>query len=210
MCSSGDRVMIRLDGSVGVLPLFGRSSKEPTPRMNLERIYELHADFVFRSLRRLGVPDHDAGDALQEVFLTVHRTLSTFEGRCSMATWLFTICRSVARDRRRRAYRRYEVVAGPVVDAEPDVRSDLSTRLEHRQKLAELDSILDSMEEEQRLVFVLFEIESLTGGEISEALGIPLGTAYSRLRLARAAFRASIARRRAADKTPLLRVGGKP
>jgi RNA polymerase sigma-70 factor (ECF subfamily) len=140
--------------------------------MTLERIYELHADFVFRSLRRLGVPDHDAGDALQEVFLTVHRTLSTFEGRCSMATWLFTICRSVARDRRRRAYRRYEVVAGPLVDAEPDLRSDLSMRLEHRQKLAELDTILDTMEEEQRLVFVLFEIESLTGEEISEALEI--------------------------------------
>jgi RNA polymerase sigma-70 factor (ECF subfamily) len=178
--------------------------------MNLERIYELHAVFVFRSLRRLGVPDHDAGDALQEVFLTVHRTLSAFEGRCSMATWLFTICRSVARDRRRRAYRRYEVVAGPLVDAEPDLRSDLSMRLEHRQKLAELDTILDTMEEEQRLVFVLFEIESLTGEEISEALGIPLGTAYSRLRLARATFRAAIARRRAAERTPLLRVGGKP
>jgi RNA polymerase sigma-70 factor (ECF subfamily) len=66
------------------------------------------------------------------------------------------------------------------------------------------------MEEEQRLVFVLFEIESMTGNEISEALGIPLGTAYSRLRLARAAFRAAVARRRAADQTPLLRVASKP
>jgi RNA polymerase sigma-70 factor (ECF subfamily) len=176
--------------------------------MTLESIYELHADFVFRTLRRLGVPERDAADAMQEVFLTVHRTLSSFEGRCSMKTWLFTIARSVARDRRRRAYQRYEVANGARVDAEPDA-SDLSTHLEQRQKLAELDAILETMEEEQKLVFVLFEIERMTGDEISEALGIPLGTAYSRLRLARAAFRAAVARRRAQERTPLLRVGGK-
>lgn len=177
--------------------------------MNLDRIYDQHADFVFRTLRALGVPDRDIGDAIQEVFLAIHRTLPAFEERCSMSTWLFTICRSVARDRRRRAYRRYEVIDGALVDAQPDSGSDLSTRLEHRQKLAELDAILEAMEEEQRLVFVLFEIERMTGAEISEALGIPLGTAYSRLRLARAAFRAAVARRRAAERTPLLRVGSK-
>jgi RNA polymerase sigma-70 factor (ECF subfamily) len=176
--------------------------------MTLESIYELHADFVFRTLRRLGVPERDAADAMQEVFLTVHRTLAGFEGRCSMRTWLFTICRSVARDRRRRAYQRYEVTNGARVEAEPDA-SDLSTHLEQRQKLAELDAILDTMEEEQKLVFVLFEIERMTGEEIAEALGIPLGTAYSRLRLARAAFRAGVARRRAQERAPLLRVGGK-
>jgi RNA polymerase sigma-70 factor (ECF subfamily) len=177
--------------------------------MTLERIYDLYADFVFRTLRRLKVPERDGADAMQEVFLTVHRTLAGFEERCSMKTWLFTICRSVARDRRRRAYLRYEVTNGARVDVEPDA-ADLATRLEQRQKLAELDAILDTMEEEQKLVFVLFEVECMTGEEISEALGVPLGTAYSRLRLARAAFRAAVARRRAEERTPLLRVGGKP
>jgi RNA polymerase sigma-70 factor (ECF subfamily) len=177
--------------------------------MTLQRIYELHADFVFRTLRRLGVPDRDIGDAVQEVFLAVHRTLPKFEGRCSMTTWLFTISRSVVRDCRRRAYRRYEVTNAALIEAVPDTRSDVSARLEHRQKLAELEAILTTMEEDQRLVFVLFEIEHMTGEEISEALGIPLGTAYSRLRLARAAFRAAVARRRAAERTPLLRVGTK-
>jgi RNA polymerase sigma-70 factor, ECF subfamily len=177
--------------------------------MNLDRIYDLYADFVFRTLRALGVPDRDIGDAMQEAFLTIHRALPGFEERCSMSTWLFTICRSVARDRRRRAHRRYEVIDGALVDAQPDSASDVSTRIEHRQKLAELEAILQAMEEEQRLVFVLFEIERMTGAEISEALGIPVGTAYSRLRLARAAFRQAVARRRAAERIPLLRVGSK-
>ncbi|HMJ51404.1 MAG TPA: sigma-70 family RNA polymerase sigma factor [Polyangiaceae bacterium] len=178
--------------------------------MTVERIYELYADFVFRTLRALGMPARDVADAMQEVFLAVHRTLPGFEARCSMKTWLFTICRSVARDRRRRAHERYEVIDAALVSQEPDERADMGARLEHRQRLAELDAILANMEEEQRLVFVLFEIESMTGSEISEALGIPLGTAYSRLRLARAVFRAAVARRRAAEQTPFLRVASKP
>lgn len=178
--------------------------------MTVERIYELHADFAFRTLRALGVPPRDVGDAMQEVFLAVHRTLAGFEERCSMKTWLFTICRSVARDRRRRAHQRYEVVDGGLVNEEPDQGADMLAHLEHRQRLAELDAILATMDEDQRLVFVLFEIESMTGGEISEALGIPLGTAYSRLRLARSAFRAEVARRRAAQRAPLQRVASKP
>jgi RNA polymerase sigma-70 factor (ECF subfamily) len=178
--------------------------------MTVERIYETHADFVFRTLRALGVPPGDAGDAVQDVFLAVHRTLSGFEERCSMKTWLFTICRSIARDRRRRAHQRYEVVDGDLVNEEPDEGADMLTRIEHRQRVAELDAILATMVEDQRLVFVLFEIESMTGNEISEALGIPLGTVYSRLRLARTAFRASVACRRAAEHPGLQRVASKP
>jgi RNA polymerase sigma-70 factor (ECF subfamily) len=178
--------------------------------MTLESIYEQHADFAFRSLRRFGVPDRDLADAMQEVFLIVHRALAGFEGRSSLVTWLFTICRSVARDRRRRAYRRYEVSDATIVEAEPDRGPDPPTRLEHRRKLAELDGILDAIPEEQSLVFVLFEIERMTGDEIAEALAIPVPTVHSRLRLARAAFRAALARREAAERMPMLRVGGKP
>ena len=177
--------------------------------MTVQRIYELYADFVFRSLKRLGVPDSDVGDAVQEVFLAVHRTLAQFEERCSIKTWLFTICRSIARDRRRKAHQRYEVLDASLVGREPDARSDLATRVEERQQLAELEAILETIDEDQRIVFVLFEIEAMTGAEISEALGIPLGTVYSRLRLGRAAFRAAVERRRAALSPVLLRTASK-
>ena len=177
--------------------------------MTLEGIYEQHADFVFRNLRRLGVPADDLADAIQEVFLTVHRTLPKFEARSSVPTWLFTICRSVARDRRQRAHRRYEVADAARVELEPAATPDLAAALEQREKLALLDRLLEALDEEQRLVFVLFELESMTGSEIAQALGIPPGTVFSRLRLARVAFRIALGRHRATEERPLLRVGSK-
>src|SRR5437764_14163717 len=66
----------------------------PPAVMTLEQIYDNEADFVWRMLRRLGVPERDLPDTLQEVFLAVHRNLPRFEWRCSLTTWLFTVCRS--------------------------------------------------------------------------------------------------------------------
>lgn len=174
--------------------------------MSVEAIYGQHADFAWRSLRRLGVPPDDLPDAMQDVFLTVHRTLAGFRGRASVSTWLFTICRSVARDRRMRAHRRYEVQAD-LDDEIIDLRADTEARAEHGQRLHALETVLGGMSADLRNVFVLFEIEGLTGDEVSEMLRIPSGTVYSRLTLARAAFRDGLARLESAD-TPR-RLGGR-
>jgi RNA polymerase sigma-70 factor (ECF subfamily) len=66
------------------------------------------------------------------------------------------------------------------------------------------------MAPEQRNVFVLFEIERMTGQEASEALSIPLGTVYSRLTLARKTFRQALLRRELGEDSQALRAGGKP
>ncbi|HVY30837.1 MAG TPA: sigma-70 family RNA polymerase sigma factor [Polyangiaceae bacterium] len=172
--------------------------------MNLEQIYERHADFVWRTLRRLGVTDAEARDAAHDVFLIVHAHLDRFEGRSSLSTWLFAICRSVARDFRRRERRDGRARARdwvPVdVDEAIDLRADVGRAAEHQQQLLELERILSTLSSEQRNVFVLFEIEKLTGEEIAEALAIPLGTVYSRLQLARKSFRAEIERTRARER----------
>lgn len=166
--------------------------------MNLEQIYERHADFVWRTVRRLGVTDAEARDATHDVFLIVHAHLDRFEGRSSLSTWLFAICRSVARDFRRHERRRDWV---PVdVDEEIDLRADVGRAAEHQQQLLELERILSTLSSEQRNVFVLFEIEKLTGEEIAEALTIPLGTVYSRLQLSRKAFRAELERSQARER----------
>ena len=168
--------------------------------MNLEQVYERHADFVWRTLRRLGVAEADARDAAHDVFLIVHRELERFEGRSSLTTWLFAICRSVARDFRRRERQGARLTTDAELDDEIDLRADVGRAVEHQEQLAQLERILSTLSTEQRNVFILFEIEKLTGEELAEALAIPLGTVYSRLALARKAFREELQRNRARER----------
>lgn len=182
---------------------FNPPANQVGPPPALEAIYRTHAGFVWRTLRRLGLPEADARDASQEVFLTLHRTLPTFEGRCAISSWLYAICRSVARDARCRAYRRHEVgeedaraIGRTEVPAEPTPL----TITEEKQRFGVLLAILEELDVSQREVFALFELEGLRGNEIAEMLAIPLGTVHSRLRLARHAFREACARFQAAEQ----------
>jgi RNA polymerase sigma-70 factor, ECF subfamily len=180
--------------------------------MNLEQVYERHADFVWRTLRRLGVAEAEARDATHDVFLIVHAQLERFEGRSSLSTWLFALCRSVARDFRRRQRQGAEL-RELEAEEEIDLRADVSRAVEHQQQLAELERILSTISSDQRNVFILFELEKMTGEELAEALGIPLGTVYSRLALARKAFQAERERCQARERFGAERArsaGGRP
>lgn len=162
--------------------------------MTLEEVYHRHADFVWQTLRHLGLDEVDAEDAMQEVFLTVHRKLNSFEGKSALTTWLFTICRSIARDRRGRAYRRREVSDDETVSLQEDGSAGVEQSMEQRQRLEQLQTILDRMESSQREVFVLFELQGMSGEDIARLLMIPIGTVHSRLRLARTTFQAAVQR----------------
>jgi RNA polymerase sigma-70 factor (ECF subfamily) len=161
----------------------------PTRRMDFRQFYADHADFVWRSLRRLGVREADAADAAQEVFLVAHRRFRESNTSAKPTTWLFQTCLHVAQNRRRLSHVRREVLDDDAVSRRPDEGPPSAEEaLERREGLALLESALDRMNLEQRAVFVLFELEGLEGGDIAETLGVPLGTVYSRLRLGREAF----------------------
>jgi RNA polymerase sigma-70 factor, ECF subfamily len=162
--------------------------------MTFDEVYERHFDFVWKSLRRLGVPVSDLQDVAQEVFVVVHRRLPSFEGRAKVSTWLFQICFHAARDRNRRAHVRREVFDGSSLEAFPAHAERADQLLERRDDLAMFDAVLDGMSTEQRAVFVMFELSEMTGDDIAATLGVPLGTVYSRVRLAREAFRRGAAR----------------
>ncbi len=72
-------------------------------------LFHEHAPYAGRVLRNLGVGDADLPDALQEVFLVVHRKLSGFRGESAVRTWIYGICLRVAAAHRRRPYRGHEV-----------------------------------------------------------------------------------------------------
>lgn len=158
-------------------------------------LYEAHFAFVWRSLRRLGAREADVSDLAQKVFLTAHSKLGEFEGRSGVKTWLFGICQRVASDYRRSARIRREIATDV---AELDlVSSDAATapELADSGRLSHVaETILNKLPEPQRVVFVLFELEELSGQEIAALLDVPVGTVRSRLRLARDAFRREVKR----------------
>ncbi len=177
---------------------------------NLETLYARHADFVWRTLLRLGITRDDIGDAVQDVFLVVHQQLGSFEERSAFSTWLFTICRTVATRRRRQYKRDRENVTTDSTDEVIDLRADVDRAAEHNQDLQLLNEILESLDAKQRNVFILFELEKMQGDEVSQALGIPLGTVYSRLQLARDSFRQALTRHESKERFAARRAGGKP
>lgn len=161
-------------------------ASEITPKF--EDIYREHVAFVWRSLRRLGIREADAEDAVQDVFVIVHGKLATFEGRSRITTWLFGICFRVAQAKRRKAHVRYEAPEESTSDPiDPTALSPVDELLQG-EALALLEDVLDALSIEQRAVFTLFELDGLSGQQIAELLDLPLGTIYSRLRLAREAF----------------------
>lgn len=160
--------------------------------MDFREVYDANLPFVWRSLRRLGVPESDAADAAQEVFLVIHRKLPEFEGRAKITTWIFRICMRVASDRARRAHVRREVLDTDGTAERPDPAEGPATLLERLADLALFEAALSRMDLDQRAVFTLFELEAMTGDEIAEVLEIPLGTVYSRLRAGRETFRKAV------------------
>lgn len=158
-----------------------------------EQLYRDHLEFIWRTVRRLGVGDADVEDATQEVFVVAHRKWRAFEHRCTVKTWLFSIGLRVAADYRKRRRRRPEVLTEA-----PDAgfaESDVDLRIAQRQARQKLDRMLDQLTDEQRAVFVLFELEELPMCEVAAMTGVPLQTAYSRLYAARRIINAQVSSR---------------
>jgi RNA polymerase sigma-70 factor (ECF subfamily) len=171
----------------------------PVP-VTVAEVYDRHASFVFRVLRGLGVRDDRVDDAVQDVFIVVHRRLAEFEARSSLTTWLYAIARRVASQYRRSAATRRED-EGADLDRLPAHASPFDDA--QRNQAARLCAeILDELDDDKREVFVLIELEQMSAPDVAQVLGIPVNTVYSRLRLARARFEASLAKRMAKEAMP--------
>jgi RNA polymerase sigma-70 factor, ECF subfamily len=173
-------------------------AEQRSAELSAERVYEQHADFVWRTLQHLGVRSADLEDLAQEVFVVVHRRIASFDGRSKLTTWLFGVCLHLVQRHRRRAYLRLEFLY-----AEPPERVDAETP-EQRYAGAEasmrLEKLLDKLSPERRATFVLFEVEGASCEEIAELTAVPVGTVYSRLHLARKEIAKAAARLRRSGK----------
>ena len=172
------------------------------PDLTPRRLYDSHFPFVWRNLRRLGVPDVILEDAAQDVFLVVHRRWDSFDSRwSSVETWLFGILMRVARNHRRSLRRRAWAIpsTGDIVEVVPSTAAGPAELVARREAVALLDRLLDSLDEDKRAIIVLVDVEQLSVPQAAESLEVNLNTAYWRLRTARTQLRKSLARIRATE-----------
>ena len=166
----------------------------------LRRIVDEYHDFVWRALRRMGVSEHVTEDAAQQVFLVLSHKLDLVAPENERSFLFGTVVR-VASDARRAQSRRREV-SGAEVEEPVDESPAADVLVDEKKARAILDGILQSMPEDLRAVFVLFELEELPAAEVAELLAIPVGTVASRLRRAREVFHAAANRLKRTTRQP--------
>jgi RNA polymerase sigma-70 factor, ECF subfamily len=184
-----------LPGGGGEAPAFPEA-EAGSDRARLERMAEECFQFIWRSLRRLGVTEASVDDGAQRVFEIATLKLSKIRPGSERA-FLFNTAVRVASGMRRRDFTRRESGDDGVLDAlvDPGPHPEEATEWKQRREL--LDELLAAMPMDLRTVFVLFELEGLPTIEIALLLDIPAGTAASRLRRAREHFEAQVKRLRA-------------
>lgn len=155
--------------------------------------YRAHFDFTWRNLRRLGVPSTELDDAAQEVFVVLLRRRASIHPELPIRAWLFGVIRRIAwRYRRSDTRRRLLRDAVDQARLEPETRTSVDDRPDQlhdaREAARLVERFLAELTPIQAEVFVLAELEQLSGKEIAEHLGVNQNTVWSRLRLARRAF----------------------
>ena len=175
----------------------GASDAPSTGSLEFDDVYERHFDFVWRSLRLLGVDDAALEDAAQDTFSVVSRQLPVFEGRSAVRTWLFAILQRVAANYRRRWRRKLT----PLVQL-ADTIGDEPTPLAHAEA-AEAARVVErfcaSLDPDRRALFVLSVLEELPAAEVSAALGLPVAKVYSRVHALREGVKRALAARGSTD-----------
>ncbi|MEY4550694.1 MAG: hypothetical protein RL685_6889 [Pseudomonadota bacterium] len=155
----------------------------------VQRLVAEYMDFVWRSLRRLGVAEADCDDGCQRVWVILARKVSSIEPE-KTRSFIFSVVVRVSSEMRRASARR-QLLELDELSLEP-AGMDAERLLEQKRHRELLDQVLAGLSWDLRTVFVMFELEGLSSPEIADALGIRRGTVASRLRLARVAFQRGV------------------
>jgi RNA polymerase sigma-70 factor (ECF subfamily) len=158
---------------------------EESHEVRLRRILATHLDFIGRTLRAFGALETDVDDGVQQVCLVLADKLDRIEPSAERAFVFQTAHRIASRVRRTRARRLEEPYEDSIA---PETAVDPEQLVDARQAFDVLNRLLDTLDDELRQVFVLYELEDFTMAAIAETLAIPPGTVASRLRRAREQF----------------------
>lgn len=178
--------MMTVDEATGSTPLVDAAAA----RIRLERMFRAHHELIWRTLRRLGLSADLAADTTQQAYLIAAERLENIRSGCERA-FLFSTAIGLARTNFRRS-QRCQLQSDMDLHVDPALRSEQVTNRCSAMEL--MDRVFAKTDEDLVTVFVLFELEGLSAPEISQLVEIPVGTVASRLRRARATFRAAARR----------------
>jgi RNA polymerase sigma-70 factor (ECF subfamily) len=164
-----------------------------------------YGDRVFNLVLRMVGSRAEAEDIAQEVFVTVFKSVETFRGESRFSTWLLRIAANHAKNRIKYLARRATDRRG-LEDAPESALADLDVGkavmhahvqapdalLEAAERGSALERAIAALDEDQRLVVILRDVEELSYEEICEITGLPEGTVKSRLHRARMALKEQI------------------
>jgi RNA polymerase sigma-70 factor (ECF subfamily) len=184
--------MTAADRSTQMPDVEARALEAVSPKApDFRAVFEAEFAYVWSTLRRMGVRERDLEDVTHDTFLKVGPRLPDYDPGRPIRPWLFGFAFRVASDYRRLARHRKEVLAEAEAD-DPAPAPDEEVAM--REARAIMTEALDAIELDRRAVFVLHVLDECPIPEVAQALGVPVNTAYSRLRLAREEFSSAVRR----------------
>jgi len=162
---------------------------EPSTPVDLGALYTAHAPFLARTVARLVGAGPQVDDVVQEVFLIAHRKRVALAEHPEPRAWLYRTARHVVQHHRRSLARRLRL-AEAATHVEAPRGEDAPDRALERQRHGDaIRAIVRALPDKQREVFVLYELEQLSGDEVAALVGVPVGTVWTRLHHARKRFK---------------------
>jgi RNA polymerase sigma-70 factor (ECF subfamily) len=152
--------------------------------------FQRELDYVWRTLRRLGVPPAEVEDMTQEVFLALRRSWSEYDSSRPLRPYLFGIAFRLTSAQRRKRDREVALGVIDILDAAPGPEDVL----DRKRARALVLSALEAIPLRRRAVLVMHDLDDVPMADVASVLSIPLFTAYSRLRKARKELESAIRR----------------
>lgn len=168
--------------------------READPPLDLAVVYAREFDWVWHTLRRLGVAPRNLPDVTHDVFVVVHQRAHTFDAARPLRPWLFGVAYRVARDHLALGRNRRESIDDAIELTDPSPPQD--QRVAEAQARELVLVALQALDLERRVVLILHDIEELPMPEIAATLEVPAKTLYARLKVAREQFTAAVRRLR--------------
>lgn len=149
------------------------------------RLYDSHVELIFRFLMQFNADRQVVSDWVQQAFIKAFRKLDSFNGQSTFRTWLFSIAINEMRSSNRKL---------KAIDSLDDIVHDsvVSEQIRDLDDLISIRDAISELDEQKRLVFMLYEVEGYSHREIAEMLGIGESTSRTILTRSKVKLRASL------------------